>query len=96
MPSINLVFQLMGSTSSAFVCFVLPAAFGLRLNLREARGPWGRTCCLALLIGGATLGIVATTSTVLGLLAADEGGPPSPPEHDDAACANLKRQACAW
>ena len=36
-PGLQTVFQLMGSTSSAFVCFVLPAAFEIKLwRLRMA------------------------------------------------------------
>ena len=31
-PGINIVFQLMGSTCSAFVCFILPAACWLKLE----------------------------------------------------------------
>ena len=30
-PNISVVFQLMGGTTSAFVCFVLPAAFAIHL-----------------------------------------------------------------
>lgn len=80
-PAINIVFQLMGSTSSAFVCFVLPAAFGLRLNLPEARGASGGLAAWLLLIGGATLSAVATASTVSSLVgdAYSDGGDVAPP-----------------
>ena len=67
-PAINIVFQLMGSTSSALVCFVLPAAFGLKLDLPEARGLTGKVACIALLVGGALLGAIATSVTIMGLL----------------------------
>jgi len=70
-PGINVVFQLMGSTSSAFVCFVLPAIFALRLDLPEARGISGGLACRALLFGGATLGVVATTVTLSGLFSGE-------------------------
>ena len=39
-PSIKVVFELMGGTTSAFVCFILPAAFAIRLDaygIGEAR-----------------------------------------------------------
>jgi amino acid permease len=78
-PGINVVFSVMGSTSSAFVCFVLPAAFGLRLRLPEASGPLGRAGCWALLVGGALLGAVATAVTISGILA-DAGRDPSEPQ----------------
>ena len=41
-PNISIVFQLMGGTTSAFVCFVLPAAFAIHLEgqqrLQDERG----------------------------------------------------------
>lgn len=67
-PGINLVFQLMGSTSSAFVCFVMPAAFGLRLGLPEASGPLGGFACRALFGGGIVVGALATAVTAIGIL----------------------------
>ena len=67
-PAINVVFQLMGSTSSALVCFVLPAAFGLKLRVPEARGRLGTAGCIALLVGGGAVGAIATTVTVVGLM----------------------------
>lgn len=76
-PGINIVFQLMGSTSSAFVCFVLPAGFALRLKLPEASGRWRLAACRALLYGGASLGVIATTVTVAGLIERVRGGAPS-------------------
>ena len=75
-PGINIVFQLMGSTCSAFVCFILPAAFGLRLGLPEAGGPYrtpvGTAACVALLVGGAAIGVLATASTIAGLMAGED------------------------
>ena len=67
-PGINVVFQLMGSTSSAFVCFVLPAAFGLRLRLPEARGALGTAACWAMVVGGVAIGAVATSNTIGSLI----------------------------
>ena len=63
-PGINIVFQLMGSTSSAFVCYVLPAAFALRLpappqhkkaRLSLSRAPLGNG------IGAVRLAVVASS-----------------------------------
>ena len=68
----------MGSTASAFVCFVLPAAFGLKLNLRESRSQKGRVGCWILLVGGVALGVVATTVTVMGLVSQGGASPPAP------------------
>jgi amino acid permease len=72
-PGINIVFQLMGSTSSAFVCFVLPAVFGLHLDLPETRGLQNGLACRALLLGGAALGITATAVTIITMLNGDDG-----------------------
>ena len=83
---INVVFQLMGSTSSAFVCFVLPAAFGLRLRVREARGRAGFLACCALLIGGAGLGAIATAITTIGLLTGSGPHSDSLPSPHTVAC----------
>ena len=76
-PGIQVVFQLMGSTCSAFVCFILPAAFGLKLRLPEASGLLGFVACSALLFGGAAVGALATLSTISGLM--------SPAEDDTGA-----------
>ena len=46
-PGINVVFQLLGGTSSAFVCFMLPAAFGWKLSLPQASGAGAVACTLA-------------------------------------------------
>ena len=63
---IQIVFQLMGGTTSAFVCFILPAAFAIRLQ-REGRlrmsglemcASWGLAC------GGAAVGLLSTFVTV--------------------------------
>ena len=54
-PGINVVFQLMGSTCSAGVCFVLPAAFGLKLRLPEASGVVRLPAALMLLVGGSVV-----------------------------------------
>lgn len=66
-PGINLVFQLMGSTSSAFVCFIMPAAFGITLRLPEASGRFGALAARLLFGGGIVIGIVATAVTTVGL-----------------------------
>ena len=80
MPGINVVFQLMGSTCSAFVCFILPAAFGLRLSLPEAGGPYrsllGTVACTLLLVGGVAVGVLATASTISGLMAGEDAAKP--------------------
>jgi amino acid permease len=66
-PGINIVFQLLGGTSSAFVCFMLPAAVGWRLDLPEASGA-RRWCCALLLVSGCVVGISSTAVTFMDLL----------------------------
>ena len=73
-PDISTVFELMGGTASAYVCFIMPAAFGLRLHLPEASGPVGSVACRALLLGGILVGIVATAVTTVGLFDARPPG----------------------
>ena len=67
-PGINVVFQLLGGTSSAFVCFMLPAAFGWKLSLPQASGA-GAVACASLFCAGLVVGISSTYVTVAGLLA---------------------------
>jgi amino acid permease len=70
-PNINTIFSLMGGTASAFVCFVLPAGFAIRLNLGEGSrlmtaGIWG------LAFGGTAFGLLSTTITVMGFFNPEE------------------------
>eukprot|EP00743_Colponemidia_sp_Colp-15_P003816 GILK01004116.1.p1 GENE.GILK01004116.1~~GILK01004116.1.p1 ORF type:complete len:562 (+),score=86.08 GILK01004116.1:152-1687(+) len=65
-PGINVVFELLGGTSSAFVCFILPGLFYLRLR----KGPWysrQKLPAFCLVVGGSFLGILSTTFSVLNL-----------------------------
>ena len=67
---IQIVFQLMGGTTSAFVCFILPAAFAIRLentqrmqlSTGERIGSW----CLA--VGGVVVGVLSTFVTIYNLI----------------------------
>jgi hypothetical protein len=66
---INLVFQLMGGTASAFVCFCLPAAFAIKTRVVahsrvQTIGAW------ALCVGGGILGAVSTGLTIYSAVAA--------------------------
>ena len=64
---ISQVFQLMGGTASAFVCFVLPAAFALKCGfLKDEPATLAATWALA--IGGATIGTLSTVVTVYGMI----------------------------
>ena len=56
MPGINVVFQLMGGTGSAFVCYMLPAAFAWKLQLPQLRPLWGKAACLGLFFVGLVIG----------------------------------------
>ena len=67
-PGINVVFQLMGGTASAFVCLVLPAALALRQNVAEVRSTRGKLACLTLGGTGVAVSVLSTVSTVAGLL----------------------------
>lgn len=62
-PSINVVFGIIGGTCSAVVCFILPAAYMLKvlegpMTKGEKLGP------LVLLIGAAIIGILSTSITI--------------------------------
>ncbi|GMI11177.1 hypothetical protein TrLO_g15530 [Triparma laevis f. longispina] len=67
-PNISVVFQLMGGTASAFVCFVLPAAFAIKLGYLEKEEEkytlWG---AWALAVGGVVVGVVSTSVTIYGI-----------------------------
>jgi amino acid permease len=64
---ISQVFQLMGGTASAFVCFVLPAAFAIKLNLyKDKLGLKIATWALA--IGGAVIGTLSTVVTIYNMI----------------------------
>ena len=69
-------------SSSAFVCFVLPAAFALKLRVPEVRGPMGCIGAWALLLGGTVLGAIATVSTLTTL---GSNPPSSEPMGDESA-----------
>ena len=68
---IQIVFQLMGGTTSAFVCFILPAAFAIRLQReRRLRMSTPEVCAAwTLACGGATVGILSTFVTVYNIAA---------------------------
>ena len=67
-PGINVVFQLMGGTASAFVCLVLPAALALRQDVAEVRSTAGKVACLTLGGTGVVVSVLSTASTIAGLL----------------------------
>lgn len=65
-PSIQTVFSLLGSTCSAFVCYVVPAMF----QLKVAEGPWYSSTKLPawiLLIGGTVMGVACTIIIIINL-----------------------------
>lgn len=65
-PGINIVFQLLGGTSSALVCFMLPAAFARSLRLPQALG-MGNIASTSLFCAGLLIGIGSTVVTLSGL-----------------------------
>ena len=73
-PGINVVFQLMGGTGSAFVCYMLPAAFAWKLQLPELRTLWGKAACLGLFFVGLVIGALSTTITLLDIFDGSGGG----------------------
>jgi amino acid permease len=62
-PNIGLVFGLMGGTASAFVCFVLPAAFALKVGVAKDE-PVKQALVWALAIGGGSIGALSTAVTI--------------------------------
>lgn len=54
----------MGGTASAFVCFILPAAFAWHYNLPEVRSRSGKLACAALFIVGIVVSVLSTSVTV--------------------------------
>ena len=64
----------MGGTSSAFVCFMLPAAFAWKLDVPEARGWTGRAGCATLFLSGLLVGGLSTATTIVQLVTPDAGG----------------------
>lgn len=66
-PGINVVFQLLGGTASALVCFCVPGLLALRSELPLLATTSGRLAVFALVIGGAVAGTVSTAVTVVGL-----------------------------
>jgi hypothetical protein len=62
-PNIGLVFGLMGGTASAFVCFVLPAAFALKVGVVKD-SPVKQALVWALAVGGGSIGALSTAVTI--------------------------------
>ncbi|KAG8465378.1 hypothetical protein KFE25_002685 [Diacronema lutheri] len=65
-PGINVVFQLLGGTASALVCFCVPGLLALRSELPLLASVGGRAAVYALVAGGAVVGAVSTAVTVAG------------------------------
>lgn len=57
-PDIGTVFSLIGSTVSAFLCFILPGMFVVSLPIY--RGTWFRTNAIGLIVSGTVIGIAGT------------------------------------
>ena len=74
---INVVFQLLGGTTSAFVCFVLPAMFAVKLGMAKpgSNPAWKRAAIWSLLVGGAIIGTLSTITTVYYMVKPQPGGP---------------------
>ena len=59
LPNIQVVFSLLGSTTSAFVCYIVPAMFVIKVE----EGPWysrKKLPAACLMVGGAITGVVCT------------------------------------
>jgi len=67
-PDISVVFSLMGGTASAYVCFIMPAAFAWRLRDRVPimQTQSGRVGCIILFLVGLLVGILSTVTTIAG------------------------------
>ena len=68
-PNISVVFQLMGGTASAYVCYCIPAATAWRLRdqIPEMQSQLGRGACVALFLTGLLVGILSTVVTLVEL-----------------------------
>ena len=82
---ISVVFELSAGTTSAYVCYCIPAACAWRLRERvpQTRTKFGRLCVVFLFVFGVVVGVLSTTTTIIGLV---QG---SPPPHD--ACNSTRR-----
>ena len=90
-PDISTVFELMGGTASAYVCFIMPAAYAWRLRERipQLATRAGRAGCIGLFLVGLLVGVLSTSATIAGL-----GG--SRPDPIDACNATqVAQQMCA-
>ncbi|KAJ1638940.1 transmembrane amino acid transporter protein-domain-containing protein [Pavlovales sp. CCMP2436] len=67
-PGIHIVFQLLGGTASALVCFCVPGLLALRSELPLLEGRSARLAVFLLVGGGALVGVVSTLVTVMGLV----------------------------
>jgi len=65
-PHLDTVFQLVGGTTSAFICFVLPALFALKMGLYTG-DPWRRALLVLVAVMGGMGGILSTTITLVSL-----------------------------
>eukprot|EP00300_Choanocystis_sp_HF-7_P014294 c18638_g1_i1.p1 GENE.c18638_g1_i1~~c18638_g1_i1.p1 ORF type:complete len:464 (+),score=101.84 c18638_g1_i1:103-1392(+) len=64
--NISVVFQLVGGTTSAFVCFVLPSVYAIRLKLTTSLTE--KILVWVLAIGGSLVGIASTALTIHDLI----------------------------
>jgi len=89
---INVVFQLLGGTTSAFVCFVLPAMFAVKLGMAKpgVSPTWKRVAIWTLLVGGALIGTLSTITTIYYMVKPQpSGGDPCARYKDRANAAAL-------
>lgn len=61
-PDISQVFSLTGSTVSAFICFVLPGMFIIKLP--DFHGTWTRRGAWALVVAGTAVGVAGTVQSI--------------------------------
>jgi amino acid permease len=66
-PGINVVFQLLGGTASALVCFCVPGMLALRSGLPMLERRSGRLATYALVGAGGAAGVISTALTIAGL-----------------------------
>ena len=62
-PGIAVVFGLMGATTSAFVCYILPALFALKIYI-EPQWSFRKMKAAALVVGGVIIGVLGTAVTI--------------------------------
>ena len=66
-PGVNVVFQLLGATTSSLLCFIIPAYLGYKADCHK-QGIGHAACIVGVLVLGCCIGVLGSAVTVQGLL----------------------------